>query len=280
MTESKTLKLFLLDGEATGTKVVDIIGWTGKTYVIPRAKLKKILQRDELGSQAVYFLVGETEDGESSVYIGEAEDFRKRIQQHNQNKDFWNLVICFISKDDNLTKAHVKYLEAVLIEEATKARRVKIENGNSGGAPRLSESDEADMNSFLLNLRIVLSSLGFRFLEDLTDIKEEAEEIFYISQRGTKAVVKLINEGYVLQPGSTIARTETNGATDMVVNIRKKFLTEENVKIKDSELFELLVPLKFTSPSTVALFVIGHNVNGWNKLKDKNGKTLNELKRM
>jgi len=280
MLDSKTLKIFLLDGEPTGIKIVDIIGWTGKAFIIPRARLKNILQREELESQAVYFLVGETEDGQDSVYIGEAEDFKKRIQQHNQNKDFWNLAICFISKDDNLTKAHVKYLEAVLIEEINKANRVKVENGNLGGVPKLPESDEADMQSFLTNLRIVLSSLGFMFLEDLTEFNEETEEIYFISQRGAKAKVKLTNEGYILQPGSTIVVSETKGATNTVLKIREKLLTQDNVKQKDEKLFELLVPLKFASPSTVASFVIGHNVNGWNKLKNKAGKTLNELKRI
>ncbi len=56
--------------------------------------------------------------------------------------------------------------------------------------------------------------------------------------------------------------------------IREKLFTEENVKQKDEKLFELLVPLKFTSPSTVAGFVIGYNVNGWDKLKNKAGKNI------
>ena len=280
MPQPKTLKIFLLDGEPTGTKIVDIIGWTGKAFVIPRNKLKNMLQREELNSQAVYFLVGESEEGKQKVYVGEAEEFKKRIQQHNQNKDFWNSVICFISKDDNLTKVHVKYLEAVLIEEINKAQRVEIDNGNGGGIPKLPESDEADMNVFLENLRIVLSSLGFVFLEDLSVKNEDEEEIYYIKQRGAEAKVKLTNEGYVLQPGSTVVAKETpGGRTRSIAKIRFMLLTEKTAKRISDDFYQLLVPLKFTSPSTTASFVIGHNANGWEKLKNKNGKTLDELKR-
>lgn len=279
MPQPKTIKIFLLDGEPTGTKIVEISNWTGKAYVIPRNKLKFLLQREELNSQAIYFLVGETEDGKQSVYTGEAEEFKKRIQQHNQNKDFWNTVICFVSKDDNLTKAHVKYLEAVVIKEMREAKRVSIENGNGGGIPKLPESDEADMLMFLENMRIVLSALGFLFLEDLSVKDEETEEIYYISQRGAKAKVKLTNEGYVLQPGSTVVVSETPGARRIIKGLRKRLLTTENVKKINDKFYEVLLPLKFTSPSTTASFVVGHNANGWEKLKDKNGKTLDEIKR-
>lgn len=280
MLQPKTLKIFLIDGEPTGTKIVEISNWIGKAFVIPRNKLKNILLRDELNSQAVYFLVGESEEGRQRVYVGEAEEFKKRIQQHDQTKDFWTSVICFISKDENLTKAHVKFLEAVIIEEMKKAKRVEMENGNSGGIPKLPESDEADMQVFLENLQIMLSALGFVFMEDLSVQDEDTEEVYYIEQRGVRATVKLTNEGYVLQVGSTIVAIETPGAKSRSISkLRARLLTEENVKKVNNDFYELLVPLIFSSPSTTAAFVIGHNANGWEKLKDKNGKTLSELKR-
>lgn len=280
MSNPKTLKIFLLDGDPTGIKIVEVSNWTGMAFIIPRNRIGNIIQRDELSSQAVYFLVGESEEGEQRVYVGEAEEFKKRIQQHNKTKDFWNLAICFISKDDNLTKAHVRYLEAIIIDEINQAKRVELENNNSSGIPKLPESDEADMNVFLENLHTVLSSLGFIFLEDLSVKDEEKEEIYYINRRGAKARVKLTNEGYVLQPGSTVVTKETEGGRKRSISkIRKRLLVKENARKIDDNFFELLVPLRFTSPSTAASFVVGHNVNGWDKIKDKNGKTLDELKR-
>lgn len=40
----------------------------------------------------------------------------KRLNQQLNQKEFWNEAIVFISKDENLNKAHTKYLENRLHE--------------------------------------------------------------------------------------------------------------------------------------------------------------------
>ncbi|MDQ7020767.1 MAG: GIY-YIG nuclease family protein [Candidatus Dojkabacteria bacterium] len=103
MNKPKTIKIFLSDGEPTGTKIVELSNWSGVSYLIPRNRLKETLQNEanksDLNSQCIYFLIGSNEENEKSVYIGEAEEFSKRITQHNKNKDFWNLVMVFTSKE-------------------------------------------------------------------------------------------------------------------------------------------------------------------------------------
>jgi hypothetical protein len=47
----------------------------------------------------------DAETGANLAYIGEAEVIRDRLKQH-KTKDFWNSVVVFVSKDENLTKAH------------------------------------------------------------------------------------------------------------------------------------------------------------------------------
>lgn len=63
------------------------------------------------------------------AYIGEAEVIRDRLKQHKA-KDFWNAVVIFVSKDENLTKAHIRYLESRLLLEAKKVGRYRLENAN------------------------------------------------------------------------------------------------------------------------------------------------------
>jgi hypothetical protein len=131
MGNPKTIKVFLSDGEPTGTKIVELSNWTGISYLIPRARLKDTLtdinNRTDLDSQCVYFLIGENESNENCIYVGEAEEFSKRITQHNLMKDFWNLVMVFASKDDNLTKAHVKYLESRITQDIKVNNTIKLE---------------------------------------------------------------------------------------------------------------------------------------------------------
>jgi len=73
-----------------------------------------------------------------AVYIGEAESIKDRIKAHLE-KDFWNHIVFFISKDENLTKAHIRYLEGQLIEHAKKAGRAILMN-NQGSGSKLPES--------------------------------------------------------------------------------------------------------------------------------------------
>lgn len=281
MPTPKTLKIFLLDGEPTGSKIVEISNWTGKAYVIPRNKLKDLLNRGELNSQSIYFLFGETELGKQKIYVGEAEEFKKRILQHNQNKDFWNLAICFISKDDNLTKAHIKYLEAVIIEKIKKAGRVEIENGNNGSTPKLPESDKADMDLFLENLQIVMSSLGYVFMEDLSvEDNINKDDVYFVSGRNIKGVIRITNEGYVVQKGSTIAGEDVNSFTGTPLSVWRfqVFNSHRVAKLEDGN-YELLENMVFTSPSYAAAFILGRSSNGWTTLKNSSGKTLDEIKR-
>lgn len=95
-------------------------------------------------NQGVYFLTGiDPENGKNAVYIGEAECIRDRVKGH-LDKDFWNHIAFFTSKDENLTKAHIRYLEGRLIDQAKEVGRAEVKN-NQGSGSKLPESDREDM---------------------------------------------------------------------------------------------------------------------------------------
>jgi|GEM_PF-6791535 len=126
-TFGKNIKLFLLDGTPTGRWICELSNWTGIAYKIPRSMIKACEERPELSSSGVYFLFGEDDkENKPLVYIGEAENIMTRLKQHLDSKDYWNEVIVFISKDDNLNKAHIKYLENRFYELAIAARRYAL----------------------------------------------------------------------------------------------------------------------------------------------------------
>src|ERR1035441_3006207 len=68
-----------------------------------------------------------------SAYIGEAEVIRERLKQH-KTKEFWVTAVVFVRKDENLTKAHVRYLESRLLAEAAKVNRFALEQNQAGGS--------------------------------------------------------------------------------------------------------------------------------------------------
>src|SRR5690554_7182301 len=123
MSHGRGIRLFLVDGTPNGLLTAEIMNWTGHALTGPRTKLTELVQRPECGRTGVYFLVGPDPDNAMRplVYIGESDDVAKRLKQHNRpepqgGKDFWERVCLITSKDQNLTKAHVKYLESQLID--------------------------------------------------------------------------------------------------------------------------------------------------------------------
>ena len=109
-----SIRIFLAAGEADGVWVVEKSNWTGKALMAPRTRYGDLRARPDLDGPGVYLLVGPTESGllPSRVYIGETDDLPGRLDSHNKNKDFWNRAIVFTSKDANLNKAHIRFLEA------------------------------------------------------------------------------------------------------------------------------------------------------------------------
>src|SRR5690349_3783148 len=116
---SATIKLFLPRGDAKSLRTAEISNWTGKAIAAPRTEIEDLVKREELDKAGVYILSGTNPlTGLPHAYIGESDVIRERLKQH-KSKEFWISVIVFVSKDENLTKAHVRYLESRLLIEAT-----------------------------------------------------------------------------------------------------------------------------------------------------------------
>src|SRR3989338_7411703 len=75
------------------------------------------------------------------IYIGEAENILTRIKQHDNSKNFWNLVICFVSQKYNINKAHIKYLENYACDQAKRINKCTLDNNTNPTQSRLTEQD-------------------------------------------------------------------------------------------------------------------------------------------
>jgi hypothetical protein len=167
MTIGKTIRIYLADGTPLGIRHAELVNWSGQAVVCPRGRMGELASWNECQRPGVYILVGDDESGTKDlVYIGEAENVLTRLQGH-RNKDFWTRVVFFTSKDDNLTKAHVKYLEARIIELALDADRARVENGNSPQRPSLPRAERDSMEEFLGPVRTLLGALGFNLLQPI-----------------------------------------------------------------------------------------------------------------
>ncbi|MFN5230369.1 MAG: GIY-YIG nuclease family protein, partial [Planctomycetota bacterium] len=126
---AKTIQIYLPTGEPRGIRIADITTRLVLAVLIPRSELAIAKQRWELDHPGIYFLFGEDEGAKPIVYIGQTEDARKRFDSHNSTKTFWKTAIFCVSKSQNFTQAHIRYLEWYCMQQAKQVGRYELDNG-------------------------------------------------------------------------------------------------------------------------------------------------------
>jgi hypothetical protein len=167
MSDPFTIRIFVPDGNPEGVRIIDRMNWTGLGIAFPRDQWPAIRQRSEFGKPGVYILVGQTEDDLPTIYIGQGDGVRDRIEAHYANKEFWDWGIAFVSHaaGGGLNRAHITWLEYALVDRATKAQRSHLDNGNAPREPALSEAERADTQGFLKEIVQILPLVGLRAFE-------------------------------------------------------------------------------------------------------------------
>ena len=203
MPQAFTLRLFVPDGDPEGVRYIDRMNWTGLGIVFPRSKWPEVRKRSEFGRTGVYILTGygEGDDDLPTVYVGQADGVKGRIDSHAQQKDFWDTGIVFVSNSGGLNRAHVTWLEHALVARAQDAKRCHLDNGNAPQEPAMSEAEKADTHAFLQEILQILPLVGLRVFEIPRAVAgPEAAEVASIQtkQKGLRdtVVVPAQQEGF------------------------------------------------------------------------------------
>ncbi|MCF8260052.1 MAG: GIY-YIG nuclease family protein [Melioribacteraceae bacterium] len=279
----KTIKIFLIDGDTNGRLTCELSNWTGKAYKLPRNLIKICTDRPEIQTTGVYILLNKSADlsKKGQLYIGEAENIFNRLTQHIKEKDFWNEAIVFISKDDNLNKAHIKYLENRLHEIGFSANRYELINNQKPTQSSISESDRAEMEEFLSNILTLVSTLGYNAFEQIrqadTNVETDEEDLFYIdAARGANGIGKTTSEGFVVFEHSQIADPVTNSYPKTMQKLRDTLISE-GIIVNDGDKLILKRDYLFSSSSSAAMIIMGRSANGLTEWKMKTGETLQDF---
>ena len=278
----RTLKLFLVDGSPTGVITAELGNWSGKAVVAPRTALPELITRGEASRTGVYLLMGPDPDNSARtfVYVGESDSVRTRLASHDADdaKQFFTRVCLIVSKDENLTKAHGRYLEARIMSLIRAAARAVLVNGTEPDFKGLPEPEIADMEGFLSEIEVLLPVLGFDVLRRAADAGDAespsraAEPIFTFTEAGTNARAKEAGGEFVVHKGSLARVKETNTIHDGAKDQRRQ-LVDDGVlmKMPDGQHYTFTRDVAFSSPSGAAAIVYGGNISGpatWKRVSD------------
>ena len=269
----KTVTTYLIDGDPQGTQYVFISNKICQMFIIPRANLSILNERTDLQTPAFYILLGEDENTKPKAYIGETENFKERVKDHDSKKAFWQKALIFISKDSAMTKADVQYLEHKAIHEARKANTFILdENKQTPKAPNLPEYQKDSIDEFFEDIKFLTSFSGCKIF-DIIETKKE--HLFYTKNRGCDAVGFYHSSGFTVLKDSIIAKGNTNSFS---WSEKREKLIKEYAVNKDGKLV-IESDITFSSPSTAADFCLGRACNGWLIWKDKEERTLESIYR-
>lgn len=284
----RLIKLFITGDDPRSLRTVELDNWWGMAVMGRRSYFKKALAREELSRSCIYLLIRSAgSDDLPEVYVGESDDFVQRYATSPFPIPFDSFVV-FTNKDDNLTRAHVKWLEREVWELLSRAEgRVQLANRSTPTGSKLPEAETASMGTFLSNMIYVLEALGFAFFGEPGAASSEASdparacpaaplvETFFTSAQPRSethmAYLDMIGDGYVLRAGSLISATVTESLPANVGKLRDQ-LRSENALAPQDGCLRLTKDIAFTSPSPASALVKGRSSTGhgdWSRTADR-----------
>ena len=280
MPRPQTIQIFLPTGSPTGVKEAEMTSRLIKTLYFPRTAYEEAAKRELSNYTGVYFLFGIDDNGNDIVYIGEGENCWERIKDHQRRKEFWTECIIAGTKTNDYNKTDAKYLEHHCLKIAMEIGRYEFDNDKASSLPSISESREADLLDHFETLKILIGSLGFPLFESVKGIKQESEELekYTCSVRNIKAEGFYTNEGFLVLKGSKAKLNESATAGSWIINMRQR-LKDKGVLVDKESHLEFVKDELFKSPSAASGSVLARRSNGWIEWKNKEGKSLDELRR-
>jgi hypothetical protein len=271
MAFGRSIELYLVDGRPDGLLTARVFNWTGQVLKAPRLRIKEALARPEADFTGVYLLIGERE-GLPLAYIGEGEEIASRIRSHDVQRDWWTDALLISTSANELNKAHVKYLESRMVEQARAAAVMTLENGTQPARPGLSEAARANMEEFLDTLYMVLPTLGVTLFTSqkrpaassmsLPNSKLETRFRIDAAKFGISATAILLDSEFVVEAGSVIRLWVGQGEHSFGYRDLQSRLVSSGVVVVDGNIARFAANYAFNSPSAAAAVVLGRPANG------------------
>lgn len=292
MAIGKSIRVYLADATVTGIRYAELVNWTGQAVACPRNRLDELAAWPEAAKPGVYLLLeARLGDSKPEAYIGESENVVQRLTSHDRLKDFWNEVVIFTSKDENLTKAHVKFLESSLLRLAQQSDRYELTNGNQPTESSLPRADRDAMAEFVANIRMVLGTLGYPILEPLLTRPLPSLPIsvgatlaapsqqrlnFTFRVKDVTAYGVMTDEGFVLKKGSQVALANSESMHARVAGLKQQLIADGRLVAQGDQLL-LTKDLLLSSPSFAAVLVAGTSRSGPQSWIAPDGRSLKAI---
>ncbi len=279
-----SIRIFLVNDTPHGLRYAEIGLSTVVGFVVPRVDLSEFQKRDEQSKTCVYILIGDDPNisGKQQIYIGETDNAFSRLSKHNEEKDFWTYAIVFYTKDQNLNKAHIQYLESQLLTKAKLANRATVVNTQFPEPKLAAELERSDMDKMVEQILILSPIFGlFAFVGTLdsnatntiSEQKSSQNELVELVLDGDQdyyATCILKDSRFIVQKGSKAVKTiKANSMQATYKNLRES-LIKSKVLVEKENSYEFEQDYSFDAATPAAQIISGSTVSGrtaWKVMK-------------
>jgi len=298
----RSINIFLLDGDPNGIRVAQISMSTIQAIAFRRNQLKRAREAfPEMERPGVYILVGHDDSKHDGhvAYIGESEGVGARLAYHNSNetgrdaKGFWTDTVVLISKDENLTKSHARYVEACLVRSAGANLRWSVPNAKlpSDNAGKLPLQDRLSMEEFVEQTKTLVGALGWDLFREMRKPSQDAVQnvsaqgsaeveksgpLFSLKGEGYSATMLIGLSGDLIVKSASRARMRTTPTIPKGIAELRNALIESGVLREQDGSYLFTADYAFSSVSAAAATVIGASANGRALWKLEDGRTYAE----
>lgn len=294
----RSINIFLLDGDPDSIRVAQISMSTIQAIAFRKLQMKQVRGTfPELARPGVYMLLGfdETQPDRLLAYIGESECVADRLQYHAGNdkgeggKSFWVETIAMVSKDENLTKSHARYVEARLIADAGLNPRWKLQNTQKASEEgKLPLPDRAAMEEFIDQTKTLVGALGCDLFKVVSgDISSQPKStslapawtesvLFEFRGQGFAGQMLVTPTGEIVVKKGSKARLKTTPTIPKGTVALRADLVASGILLEQHDALLFATDYVFSSVSSAAAAVIGASANGRVSWRLPDGRTYAE----
>lgn len=235
-----------------------------------RDRLEDIAKVENAGNYAIYFLLGNDDDEHPipTIYVGQSKNGAGRIIDHKYKKTFWSHCIMFVSDNNAFDTNAIDYMEYYFIQKVISAGVYSVENKDERKKePNVSIYDKPTYDQYITQIEFLLQIEGVRLT---LPTKKIAGKYYKLRGKGPSAQAYFQDGEFYLEVGSIIRPSATKAESMKSAIDRREeqiglLLAEKKIAPSkdDGRYYEVLYPLSFKSPSTMAFFVLGRSANGW-----------------
>lgn len=286
-----SINIFLLDGDPNGIRVAQISMSTIQAIAFRKLQMRQVRTTfPELARPGVYILLGfdETQPDRLLAYIGQSECVAARLQVHAGNdragdsKTFWLETIAMVSKDENLTTTHARYVEARLIGDACRNPRWKLQNTQMPGEEGMLPLQERHaMEEFIDQTKTLVGALGCDLFKVIvsparpTDTAAPLLDSFVFEFKGAGFVAHMMvtASGEIVVTNGSRARLRSTPTVPKHTAALRANLLASGILSAQQDALVFSKDYMFPSVSSAAAAVYGGSANGRISWRLPDGRT-------